>query len=98
MDTISGFWAGAVRFAHTRGMDEVIARLGGWDGAARATVSDMVDAGAPPEVARRWLGTAPLTTQGTALVRTSPGYPNALRAVKGAPPVLFVEGDVACLD
>jgi len=95
MDTIGEFWAGAVRFAHTRGVEEWIARLGGWDGAARATVSDLVEVGAPVDLARRWLGSPPLTTLGRALVRTSPEYPNALRAVKGAPPVLFVEGDVA---
>lgn len=97
MDVIGEFWAGAVRFAHTRGVHEWIERLGGWDAAARATVSDFVDVGAPLDTARRWLGSAPLTTLGRALVRTSPEYPKALRAVKGGPPVLFVQGDLAGL-
>jgi DNA processing protein len=98
MDTIGGFWAGAVRFAHVAGRDDWIAALGGWEGACRATVHDLVEAGAPPDVARRWLGSPPLTTAARAIVRTSPQYPNALRTVKSAPPVLFVEGDLACLE
>lgn len=95
METIGAFWAGAVRVAQKRALDEWVARLGGWGPAAEATVGDLVGVGVPPDLAARWLGAPPLATRGRALVRSDPEYPNALRTVRGAPPVLFVQGDTA---
>ena len=97
MDTISGFWAGAIRVAGRVDLDAVSAALGGWTSLVRASVDDLVTAGVPFAVAREWLTAAPLHTRGRALVRTLPEYPPALRTIPRAPPVVFVEGDPACL-
>src|SRR5687768_10041289 len=97
MDTINGFWAGANKVAGRVDLDAVSAAMGGWTALVRASVDDLANVGVPIPLAREWLTTPPCHTRGHALVRTSPDYPPALRTVARAPPVVFVEGDFACL-
>lgn len=98
MDTIRGFWAGAMAAATRVDLDEVAAKLGGWTALTRAGLDDLLSAGVPPAVARAWVEAPPLQTRGTAITRQCSTYPPALRAIAHPPPVLFVDGDVAALE
>ncbi|MEQ1572126.1 MAG: DNA-processing protein DprA [Myxococcota bacterium] len=94
MDTIHGFWAGAVAVASRVDTDALAAKVGGWAALARVTVHDLCSLGVDPALARAWLTSPPLTTRGVALTRCCDDYPLALRRAPGAPPVVFVEGSV----
>jgi DNA processing protein len=97
LDTISGFWAGAIAVARRLDLDLVAARRGGWHELARCTVDDLLNLGVSYDLAVTWLRTPPLTTRGHAVTRACPEYPSALKLVPRAPPVLFTEGDLTCL-
>lgn len=97
MDTISSFWSGAQRLADHLDLDVLAQRAGGWDALVRADAGDLVGLGCPPELAHRWLSTPPQTTQGKAITRLHPAYPASLARRRGAPPVLFVGGELALL-
>ncbi|HHO50889.1 MAG TPA: DNA-protecting protein DprA [Deltaproteobacteria bacterium] len=97
MDTISSFWSGAQQLADQLDLDDLARRAGGWRALVRAEVRDLVELGLSPEVARRWLSTPPQTTRGSALTRLHPSYPAHLAQRRGAPPVLFVDGELELL-
>jgi DNA processing protein len=97
MDTIRGFWAGALAVQGRVDLDGVASAVGGWGTLARAGMDDLLRAGVDRALARTWLTAPPMTTRGRALTRLCPQYPPALRTVPGAPPVLFVDGAVEAL-
>jgi DNA processing protein len=98
VDEIAGFWAGAQD--HGTGVDlgALAEAAGGWAVLVGAGEEGLVRLGVTPLKARAWARTRPRTTRGVALVQSDPRYPDALRLAKGgAPPVLCVQGDLACL-
>lgn len=105
METLSSFWAGAVRLgareigAEGRGLtlEGLAGALGGWGAAVRATDVDLERAGVRWDAIHVLRATPPLTTRGRAVTRACPDYPMALARRPGAPPVLFFEGDLAAL-
>lgn len=97
MDTIGGFWTGAIGAADAVDLEALAARVGGWRALARAGVDTLVHAGVPEMLARVWLASAPFTTAGRALTRACRDYPPALALIGRPPPVVFIEGDVASL-
>ncbi|MEO0603158.1 MAG: DNA-processing protein DprA [Myxococcota bacterium] len=97
MDTISGFWAGAQDLADKIDLDDIVERAGGWRPLMEARTADLVTLGVPLEHARRWRNTPPRLTQGRALTRVNPDYPDRLARRPKAPPVLYVEGNAEAL-
>lgn len=96
MDTIGGFWTGAIAVSDAVDLEAVAATVGGWRALARADLGQLIDAGVPELLARLWLRSPPFTTRGRALTRVCPEYPPAMTVMARPPPVLFVEGDLAC--
>jgi DNA processing protein len=96
VDTIGGFWIGAINVADQLDLEALAARFGGWGRLARATPQGLVEAGVPELQARLWLASPAFTTQGHALTRCCADYPLALAAIARPPPVVFVEGDLDC--
>ena len=97
MDTISGFWAGAQDLADKLDLDTLVERAGGWRDLMEARTSDLVALGVREDFARRWRETAPRTTQGQAITRLHPDYPDQLVRRPKTPPLLNVEGDITVL-
>lgn len=97
MDTIGGFWTGAIAVADSVDLEALAARMGGWPALSHADLGQLVDGGVPEMLARLWLGSPAVATKGRALTRICPEYPPALRVIGRPPPVLFVEGDTTCL-
>lgn len=96
MDTISGFWAGAMSLERGA-LHRWAVAAGGWAALARTSRDDRVRLGVPPEVAQAWVQAPPLTTRGRAVVIGSPDYPPLLDEDGLRPPVLLVEGSVEVL-
>lgn len=97
METVHGFWVGALAVSGKLDLETLAARCGGWKSLAHASVDDLLTLGVPYDLAVRWLQTPPVQTRGHAITRACPDYPTALRLLKGAPPLLFCEGDTAAL-
>lgn len=97
MDTVHGFWVGAMSVAKRIDLGVLAERCGGWNTLVQSSVDDLIMLGIPYSMATAWLRTPPLTTKWRAITRACPEYPSALRVVPGAPPLLFAEGDLTAL-
>lgn len=98
MDTVDGYWVGAMR--HGRGVDLVALaeRMGGFEALKAGGIRPLVAAGVEAARATAWVKTGPESTLGTALTLADPAYPKRLRAIPGAPPVILCEGAVEVLN
>jgi len=97
VDTISGFWAGALAISARVDVHDLAAHAGGWEALMACTVDDFVALGVDEKRARRWRDTPPLQTQFRALTALHPHYPAALHRGPSSPPVLFVQGALDAL-
>jgi DNA processing protein len=107
VETLSSFWAGAVRLAGRATLGEEGSRLtlealagraGGWPALARAEGEALAAWGARWDVIHTLRSTPPLPTRGRAITRACPGYPRRLSDLPDPPPVLFTEGDPTVLE
>ncbi len=107
METLSSFWSGAVRLGAQRSvgaegegltLEGLAVRAGGWGPLVHATDEELAGWGARWDVIHQLRATPPLPTAGRAVTRACPDYPTKVASVPGAPPVLFVEGDVSALE
>lgn len=97
MEHVGAFWAGALQHGTVREVERLLARLGP-DDLESATPDDLMEAGVPRVRAERWARARAFSTRGVAVTALDPRYPSRLRRAEDAPPVVLVEGDVACLD
>ncbi len=106
METVSSFWAGAVRLAGRRTLgdegtdlrlEELARRAGGWRALVRAGPDELAALGVRWDVIHALRATPPLDTRGRAVTRACGDYPRRLAQLADPPPVLFTEGDPECL-
>ena len=98
MGSITGFWAGAYACAFPMHWPSLADQMGGWHKLGEASHDDLRAVGVPDRVVREWAHGAPIRSRGLILPVSDARYPAPLRHVHGAPPLLFVEGDPACLN
>lgn len=81
--------------AHSGRLDPwpLLESLGGPEAVARATPRQLTHAGVPPVIAARLDRYESVEVDHHVLVAGTPDYPEPLRGVPFAPPVLFLEGD-----
>ncbi len=97
MYRLSAAWVAACRCSGRFDPWDAIRQLGGPEGFARASASDLIRHGVPLELASWAESVAPLETRVPFVLAGGEGYPPALRNVPFAPPVLFFHGDIALL-
>jgi len=99
LNVIGGFWAGAysasASWVH---WPSLVERLGGWSHLESVSSGELCEAGVAREMALQWCRPAEVRSRGTILTVQDERYPAVLREVVGAPPLLFVEGDLPCLN
>jgi len=94
---ISGFWAWLASVGRDVDVRALGERVGGLRALVEGGLDALIAAGVPVERARAWAGFAATDTRGRAVTLLDDEYPQRLREVAGAPPVLFVEGDLEAL-
>jgi DNA processing protein len=98
LDVIEGFWAGAYASASVAHWPSLVEQLGGWGNLEALDHRDLCAAGISKETALQWCRPTVIRSRGTILSVQDERYPSVLRQVVGAPPLLFVQGDLRCLN
>ncbi|MFT6821165.1 MAG: hypothetical protein ACJATT_004994, partial [Myxococcota bacterium] len=78
MAWISGFWVGAMVFGRGQSVWELAQKVGGVQELERGGENALVAAGLPPDLARSWDRSLPVTTTGEPLTMADPRYPARL--------------------
>lgn len=97
MPVLPASWAAACRRSGTFDPWPVLSAIGGPDAFSNARPSDLAGAGWPPDLFATLGPWKDEAVDCTFLLAGSEAYPTALQGVPFAPPVLFVDGDPACL-
>lgn len=92
---VDGFWMGAAEVARRVPLAGLVAENGGWE--RFRDPAQWRRAGLSPALCSRWKQGRSARTRGRALTLVDDAYPEALRVLPDAPPVLFVEGEVEAL-
>jgi DNA processing protein len=94
---VSSFWLNAARYSGRVDFAALQRRAGPGASLAALDVPGLAALGMPLPVAVALAGSPPVELDDGVLTLDDPRYPDALRALRGAPPVLYTRGDVGLL-
>jgi len=97
MNEIGGFWAWLAAVGRSVDVRALGERVGGLRALVEGGLDALVAAGVPVERARDWAAFEPSVTLGRPITLLDDDYPERLREVGEAPPLLCVEGDLEAL-
>src|SRR5690606_7070467 len=92
------FWNGARSHAFRLDLRALAERAGGWEALEGLGAAGLEALGVERVRAEAWLAAGPGRTRGRAVWRSQDPYPQALREIPDAPPVLCVEGALEVLE